>query len=237
VINGVLTIPGTTSSAIATSNNTQSLNGLIDNISVLSPNGTTNETLGQFLDGQQGCTIFAPDDTAVSAVSSALPALESNGSTTLVTLILNHILNGTTLYSTQITNGLNLTTAAGESITFTTNSTGIFVKVGNTTAQIIQSDIITSNCVLHIINNIFVDTNSNPSAASSAYASATSAAAQQTAETGAITATTTGSSGGSSTSTSSSTSNGAEALPVVSRSYMTALATVVSFVVFGAYLV
>lgn len=185
VINGVLTIPGTTSSAIAASNNTQSLNGLIDNISVLSPNGTTNETLGQFLDGQQGCTIFAPDDTAVSAVSSALPALESNGSTTLVTLILNHvhfvfplivlfaytlpqILNGTTLYSTQITNGLNLTTAAGESITFTTNSTGIFVKVGNTTAQIIQSDIITSNCVLHIINNIFVDTNSNPSAASSA---------------------------------------------------------------------
>ncbi|KAE9390616.1 hypothetical protein BT96DRAFT_1002128 [Gymnopus androsaceus JB14] len=63
------------------------------------------------------------------------------------------------------------------------------------------------------------------------YASATSAA-QHAAETGTVVATATG---GSSTSTSSSKSNSAET--VIARSYMTALASVIGFVVFGAYLV
>jgi hypothetical protein len=68
-------------------------------------------------------------------------------------------------------------------------STGIFVTAGNSTARIVTRDVLVSNGVVHLIDNILFDTTSNSAAASSAVNSATSAQGAKTStETGPLTA-------------------------------------------------
>jgi hypothetical protein len=59
-------------------------------------------------------------------------------------------------------------------------STGVFVTSGSSSAKIVQSNVLTSNGVVHLIDAVLLNTASNPAAASSAYHSATSVAAAQT---------------------------------------------------------
>jgi uncharacterized surface protein with fasciclin (FAS1) repeats len=232
VINGVLTIPPSISTVISNSSNTTSLGGLLNNTMIPAPNGT-NETIGSILESQKGLTLFAPIDSAFSSVSSLLPGLESN--LTQFTIVLqNHIINGSVIYSTEITNGSTATSAAGETLTFSTNSTGTYVTSGSTTVKIVGTDLLTANGVVHQIDGIFLNTESNPSAASSAFESATSAAAQAATATGPITATAAGSS--SSSSSGSSGNAGIAALPIATH-YTISLAAVISFAIFGGYLV
>ncbi|KAF9059856.1 FAS1 domain-containing protein [Rhodocollybia butyracea] len=196
-ISSVLGFPSSSSSVIANNGNLTSLAGLLNNAMIQSANGT-NDTLANVLDQQKGVTVFAPTDGALQGapLPSLSTAWEGNDQSKVINLLQNHILNGSSVYSTEVYNGLNTTSAAGEPTTFTTNSSGAFVNSGGTTAKILQTDVISSNGVVHVIDSVLLNTNADPAAASSAYASATSAAATQT---GAI--------GAASTDVSSSTSN------------------------------
>ncbi|THH26849.1 hypothetical protein EUX98_g7337 [Antrodiella citrinella] len=163
-------------------------------------NSTTNTTLFNALNaGFHGFTFFAPNTTAIQSAQSSLQGLNS---TQLQNLVYNHFLNGTTVYSTQFS---NLTTAAGEKLGFTFNSTGQYVtdSATNTTARIVQPDVLLPNGVIHVIDRVFLDTNADASAASSAIASATSAAtASQSSQTAPL---------GTSTPTGGSTAGGSAA--------------------------
>ncbi|GAW07519.1 Fasciclin-domain-containing protein [Lentinula edodes] len=235
VLNGILSIPPSMSSVLTNSTNTTSIAGLLNSTMIPSANGT-NDTIGNILDAQRGITLFAPSNSAFSAVSSTLPVLEGN-LTAFTTVLQNHIINGSTLYSSEIVNGSSMTSAAGEPLTFSTNSSGTYVTSGSTTARIISTDMLCMNGVVHVIDNVFLNTDSDMSAASSAYNSATSEATKLVSETGVISATATGASGSSTSSSSSSngSKNGAAALSA-SAHYTTFLAVVVSFVVIGSVL-
>ncbi|KAJ4469292.1 FAS1 domain-containing protein [Lentinula aciculospora] len=235
VIDGILSIPSSMSSVLANSTNTSSIAGLLNSTMIPSTNGT-NDTIGNILDGQKGITLFAPSDNAFSAVASSLPVLEGN-LTAFTTVIQNHIINGSSVYSSEIVNGVNMTSAAGESLTFTTNSSGTYVTSGSTTAKMISSDIISMNGVVHVIDNVFLNIDSDSSAASSAYNSATSAATKLLTEVGVISATATAASSSSSSSSGSGTSNGADALTIGGKYYTASLAAVISFVIVGAALI
>jgi len=63
---------------------------------------------------------------------------------------------------------------------FTTNDTGAYVMSGNVTARIIMSDVVIANGVVHVIDNVLVNAESNPAAASSAASSYAAAATQTT---------------------------------------------------------
>lgn len=78
------------------------------------------------------------------------------------------MINGTTLYSPLLAGSQNYTSAGGEGLSFNLNETGQYVTLGNTTAQIVQPDVLLPNGVVHIIDRVLFDTDSNPSAASSA---------------------------------------------------------------------
>lgn len=65
----------------------------------------------------------------------------------------------------------NYTSAGGSPFTFTSNATGAYVSSANSTARIVQSDIIIQNGVVHVIDGILLNTNSNPQAAGEAYSS------------------------------------------------------------------
>jgi uncharacterized surface protein with fasciclin (FAS1) repeats len=98
------------------------------------------------LQGAEGLTIFAPNDAAIAAIASELPNLNE---TSVQTILANHVINGTTAYSDRITTE-NYTSAAGSMFEFMSNDTGTYVMSGNSTAMIVQTDIIYNRGVIHV---------------------------------------------------------------------------------------
>jgi hypothetical protein len=80
------------------------------------------------------------------------------------------------MYS-NVSDTAGYTSAGGEPFRFTTNATGTYVTSGDHTAQIITPDIPIANGVVHIIDRVLANANSNTAAAQSA---ASSYAAQVT---------------------------------------------------------
>jgi hypothetical protein len=66
-------------------------------------------------------------------------------------------------------------------------STGLFVTSGNSTAKIVQTNILTSNGVIHLIDTVLMNAESDPAAASSAAASFSAQATNSPSETGPVT--------------------------------------------------
>lgn len=147
---------------------------------------TSNQTVQHILDyGFKGFTFFAPNTSAIQARGGSITTYEQNA--TLMRIILdNHVcdlrspsallgdadissqvINGTSVYSPELV-GQEYTSAAGQKFSFSTNSTGQYVKLGSVTARIIQPDVILSNGVAHVIDQVLLDTDEDASAASSA---------------------------------------------------------------------
>lgn len=137
------------------------------------------------LEETHGVTIFAPTDAAFTQALQALGGANNVNQSTIQTILGNHIINGTTAYGALLSQG-NYTSAAGEPFTFGTNSSGTYVTSGSSTARIVAQDILVSNGVVHIIDGVLLNTQSNSQAASAALASATSVAAQSTTGSGVI---------------------------------------------------
>lgn len=162
IIDAVLSLPFTISEAAQT---------LFPSLATVA----TQVGLIEPLEAAEGITIFAPNDSALAGVQSALGTLNQ---TQIMTILGNHVINGSVAYSDRLTT-MNYTSSAGQPFTFMSNSTGTYVMSANSTARIVQSDIIVQNGVIHVIDNVLVNTMANPAAASSAYAAATSNAASQ----------------------------------------------------------
>ncbi|OAV92185.1 hypothetical protein PTTG_03715 [Puccinia triticina 1-1 BBBD Race 1] len=143
-IPNALTIPGTIAATAALIPELSSL--------VAAVNGTAPQ-LFQQLDQTPGLTIFAPINAAL-----ANPPPNAN----LQGILLSHIVNGTVLYSTTIANVTNATSAGGSHIDFITNATGTYARTGDRTLMIVQSDIITRNGVLHLVNGLFEASTATP---------------------------------------------------------------------------
>ncbi|KLO17860.1 Fasciclin-domain-containing protein [Schizopora paradoxa] len=195
VVDAVIDVPGELTAALAGNNLTSFQTAL---------------TQANFLDTlnfAHGITVFAPTDEAFAAVQQNLTAASSNSSV-LDTILRNHVINGTSVYSGNLQGGTSATSAAGEKISATFNSTGAFVTSGNTTAQIVTPDVLLWNGVLHIVDHVFLNEDEDSGAASSAASSASSAATAATTQTGPIgftpspTSTSASGSGGSGSSSS-----------------------------------
>jgi uncharacterized surface protein with fasciclin (FAS1) repeats len=186
-ITGVLVPPGNLTTALNATNATAA-QALFLSAQVPSANGT-NETAIEALQEARGMTLFIPNNEAFTCdVNNTLESLQNN-QTALAVLLQNHVccivsssfqawayhflflqyINGTTLYSTQIANESNVTTAAGEPMQFLSNDTGIFLEGANGTyAQVVRPDVLLDNGVAHIIDRFLLVEASDPSAASSA---------------------------------------------------------------------
>ncbi|KAG6890656.1 hypothetical protein C0992_000226 [Termitomyces sp. T32_za158] len=210
-IDGVLQPPGNISTVLD-QNNLTSVLGFLNMVNVpgFYANGS-NATVDGVLDANttRGYTFFAPTNQALRNANSSLAGLADN-QTSLAILLQNHYINATSYYSPQLysvaangsnpdLNSSNIISAAGQPFNFNTNSSGTFVTSGNgASARIVKSDVLTENGVIHVIDNVLVNTDSDAARASSAYASATSVAAQSSTQAGPI--------GGLPTSSATSTS-------------------------------
>ncbi|TKY90247.1 hypothetical protein EX895_000245 [Sporisorium graminicola] len=167
-INQVLTVP-TNTSGVASSLGASQLASLLGNAGLV-------DALDSSI-----VTVFAPSNEAIQAVQSTVEAATDQQRQAV---LLNHVLNGTVVYSTSLASTPSAISAAGNELRFTANATGAFVTSGNVTARIVQSDYIAKNGVVHVIDRVLLNTTENTQAAASAYSSATAAAATQTAAPG-----------------------------------------------------
>ncbi|KAK4689499.1 hypothetical protein P7C73_g586, partial [Tremellales sp. Uapishka_1] len=158
-IDTVMMFPGNLSTTLTLPTTSESTNGIntfpaaVD--SVLSSAGglTSLESLTT-----SGFTIFAPVDSAFDdAVQGIL-----DDSTAATSLIQNHYTTDYSLYSTAwSTSGSfdGLVVDSGNTLNVTYNSSGHFVTLGETTAQIVRYDIPLENGVLHIIDTVLLSPN------------------------------------------------------------------------------
>jgi uncharacterized surface protein with fasciclin (FAS1) repeats len=224
VIDAVLDVPGNLTNALV-ANNLTVLEGVLKMLPAASGKGTLLDYLNK---EAKGFTLFAPKDSILqAAMANATIASVLANTTNLAAVIGNHLISGTTLYSSTLASGV--VSAAGQPISFSRNSTagvnGTAASVatsGSSSAVIATPDIILYNGVVHVIDGAFLNTESNPAAASSALASATSVAgtAPKTTETAPIGNTATFSQVGAGASGSPSTAAGAAVALGVSKSAM-----------------
>lgn len=151
-----------------------SLAGVVQQSGLLEPLAASREV-----------TLFAPQDAALAAVQSTLATLNS---TQVQAVLLAHVINGTSVFSTGLTTS-NYTSASGQPLTFASNSSGAYVTSGNVTARIVRADIPIANGVVHVIDNVLANAAVNQGAAQSAFESNTAAAATSPTQTGVVSAT------------------------------------------------
>lgn len=91
-------------------------------------------------------TVFAPANEAFQALGSAITNLTADQ---IATIIEYHLLPQT-IYSTGLTNGSKFLTEQGENITVLHSGNNVYIN----SAQLLQSDILIANGVLHVIDNV-----------------------------------------------------------------------------------
>ena len=123
-----------------------------------SPEHTTLEAalvasgLNETLANPGDFTLFAPTDAAFAALpAGAVDALLTDPFGALVNVLLYHALGGTAL-STDLSDGLMVTTLEGQNVTVTINANGVFIN----DAQVIIADIMADNGVVHVIDAVLL---------------------------------------------------------------------------------
>ncbi|KAL8824365.1 MAG: hypothetical protein Q9191_005103 [Dirinaria sp. TL-2023a] len=109
----------------------------------------TDTNLSDYVNTATDLTIFAPNNDAFQKLGTLL----SNMSTSELSKVLDyHIVNGSNFvgYSANLPNGTVLKTRQGGNLTITFASNSLFVN----SARVIQEDLLISNGVLHVIDNI-----------------------------------------------------------------------------------
>ncbi|MEL6182969.1 MAG: fasciclin domain-containing protein, partial [Myxococcota bacterium] len=114
----------------------------------------TTAELADTLSGDGPFTLFAPTDDAFAAL---LEALEIDADALLARddladILLYHVVEGQTL-AADLSDGQTITTVLGEDITITISNDGVFI---NETIQIIETDILASNGVIHVIDAVLL---------------------------------------------------------------------------------
>ena len=123
-----------------------------------SPEHTTLEAalvasgLNETLANPGDFTLFAPTDAAFAALpAGTVDALLADPFGPLVNVLLYHALGGTAL-STDLSDGLMVTTLEGQNVTVTINADGVFIN----DAQVIIADIMADNGVVHVIDAVLL---------------------------------------------------------------------------------
>ncbi|MCL6388889.1 fasciclin domain-containing protein, partial [Pectobacterium carotovorum subsp. carotovorum] len=197
-VNGVFIPPGNVSTAL-TAVGDAPLVSVANQVQVPGSDGSNTSAI-EALQQTRGFTLFAPASEAfTSQVNETIQGIQDDPSE-LLAVFQNHYVNGSTVYSPTLREyaanstgndddggSPHLTSAAGQYFTFSTNDTGLYVRVSDdTTARIIRPDILTENGVIHLVDTVLLSTDDNSGVASSAYASASSAATESSTDTQAI---------------------------------------------------
>jgi uncharacterized surface protein with fasciclin (FAS1) repeats len=106
------------------------------------------------LAGPGPLTVFAPTDAAFAALpAGTIETLLADPTGALTQVLLYHAVSGVAM-STDLSDGMMVTTLQGQDITVTINANGVFIN----DAQVIVADILADNGVVHVIDAVLVPT-------------------------------------------------------------------------------
>jgi uncharacterized surface protein with fasciclin (FAS1) repeats len=113
----------------------------------------TEAGLAETLSGEGPFTVFAPTDDAFAALpEGTIPALLEDPQGALTDILLYHVVDGAVMAETVVTLE-SATTLNGADVTITVNDDGVFL---NDTVQVIITDIVASNGVIHVIDGVLL---------------------------------------------------------------------------------
>ena len=108
--------------------------------------------LVETLSGDGPFTVFAPTDAAFAALpEGTVESLLEDPSGALTDILLYHVASGTAL-STDLSDGMMVTTLNEKSVTVTINDDGVFIN----DAQVTVADIVADNGVVHVIDAVLL---------------------------------------------------------------------------------
>ncbi|KDQ23176.1 hypothetical protein PLEOSDRAFT_1108811 [Pleurotus ostreatus PC15] len=137
--------------------------------------------------GSHGFTIFAASDEAVMHAKEMIPAMTLNDPHAMATVMQNHIINGTTIYSPTLcssTYPFYAIASSGGPLSFMVNNTGTFVTINHNdggpihSARILSTELLAHNGVVHVIDSILMSPYRDDNAAYAAYNQAAAMASQ-----------------------------------------------------------
>jgi len=172
IISAVVDLPASLPSVLTIANL-----GLSQNLTTLTT--YLPQSLLSTLSTSPSVTLFAPIDQAFTDALASGHISPSMNASTVQNLLLNHVINGTTVYTGSAQK--DYTSAGGETITVGTGglddgSGSVVYYRGEQVANIVRGDIPIQNGVLHLIDAVLPNPASNPTAALSAFSAATATA-------------------------------------------------------------
>jgi len=135
IINKVLTVPENVSTT-AEQAGLSALAGALTKANLVEP-----------LDSMMNVTVFAPNNEAFQSIGSATAGLTIQE---LASILEYHVVNSTVGYSSTLTNGASLTALNGGKLTITIENGNVFVN----SAKVITPNVLVSNGVVHVIDNV-----------------------------------------------------------------------------------
>ncbi|KAG5221101.1 FAS1 domain-containing protein [Salix suchowensis] len=137
--------------------------------------------------GSHGFTVFAASDAAVMRAKEMIPAMTLNDPYAMATVMQNHIINGTTIYSPTLCSSaypFYAIASSGGPLTFMVNNTGTFVTINHNdggpihSARILSTELLAHNGVVHVVDSILMSPYRDDNAAYVAYNQAAAMASQ-----------------------------------------------------------
>ena len=107
--------------------------------------------LVETLSGEGPFTVFAPTDDAFAALPAGTIEAVLADIDLLTAILTYHVVGGTAL-STDLSDGMMVTTLNGADVTVTINADGVFIN----DAQVIVADLIADNGVVHVIDAVLL---------------------------------------------------------------------------------
>jgi len=121
--------------------------------------------LVETLSGTGPFTVFAPTDAAFEALpAGTVETLLADPTGALTQILLYHVVGAQAL-STDLTNGQNVSTLQGQTVTVSINADGVFIN----NAQVTVADIVTTNGVIHVIDAVLLPTPTSVSQTENTY--------------------------------------------------------------------
>jgi uncharacterized surface protein with fasciclin (FAS1) repeats len=128
--------------------------------------------LADELSGEGPFTVFAPTDEAFAKIpADTISALLADPQGQLTQILLYHVVPGKVM-AADVTDGLEATTLQGESVKFSITDGKVYIN----DAQVVTTDIETSNGVIHVIDSVLLPPADEAAAAAAAPAAEASAA-------------------------------------------------------------
>lgn len=111
------------------------------------------------LSGDGPFTVFAPTNAAFEALlasNEAWNGLADIPAATLEAVLKYHVIVGSNITSSEITDGVEPTTFEGSTITINTGENVVITDKGGRTSTVLLADVQTSNGVIHAINTVIL---------------------------------------------------------------------------------